>query len=265
MAVRVTATGPSERVALVTLDRPPVNALDTGTIKELTGVFRSFAGERKTSVVVLTGAGDRAFCAGIDLREPAVERGGAGSAVEDPSDQLDAGRSVRELFWSIFDCAVPVVGAVNGPAVGAGLGMAAVCDVLLAAPTATFAVTEIDVGRLGAYRHLTRMVGPYLARRMFYTGDRVGPERLAALGAVEAVVPRDELLAAALDLANRVAAKSPIALRLAKEAMNRVEFLPLQDAYRLEQDYTNRLRSYEDAAEAAAAYLDRRAPVWRWR
>ena len=250
---------------MVTLSRPPVNALDVATIKEVTDVFRGFGGDRRTSAVVLTGDGERAFCAGIDLREPRTNRGGAGSDVADPADQLDGGRSIREMFWSIFDCAVPVVGAVNGPAVGAGLAMAAVCDVLIAAETATFSVTEIDVGLLGAYRHLTRLVGPYLARRMFFTGDAVPARELARLGAVDSVVSIGEVVAGAVDLAARIAAKSPVALRLAKEAMNRVEFLPLREAYQLEQDYTIRLRSYEDAAEAGTAYLQKRPPEWRWR
>jgi enoyl-CoA hydratase len=264
-AVRVSRVDPAGRIALVTLDRPPVNALDRATIADLTTVFRGFGGERQTSVAVLTAEGDRAFCAGIDLQEPQTLRGGPGSTVDDPADQLDAGRPIRDMFWSIFDCAVPVIGAVNGPAVGAGLAMAAVCDTVIAAETATFSVTEIDVGRLGAYRHLCRMVGPFRARRMFFTGERVSPHELASLGAVDSVVSRADVVPVAIDLATRIADKSPIALRLAKEAMNRVEFLDLRDAYRLEQDYTNRLRTYEDAAEAAAAQAEHRQARWGWR
>jgi enoyl-CoA hydratase len=261
----VSTTGGSDQIALVTLDRHPVNALDTATIKELTATFRAFGQDRRTSVVVLTGHGERAFCAGIDLREPPTIRGGAGSNVADPADQLDAGRPIREMFWAIFDCAVPVIGAINGAAVGAGLGMAAVCDMLIAAEKATFAVTEIDVGRLGAYRHLARMVGPYQARKMFFTGEAVSAAEFARFGALEAIVDGADLLKAAIDLAERIGAKSPIALRLAKEAMNRVEFLSLPEAYRLEQDYTIRLRTYEDASEAGEAFVEKRPAVWRWR
>jgi enoyl-CoA hydratase len=255
----------TERIAVVTLDRPPVNALDGATIKELTATFRAFGRDRRTSVVVLIGEGGRAFCAGIDLREPASKRGGPGSDVEDPADQLDAGRPIREMLLAIFECPVPVIGAINGPAVGAGWAIAAVCDSLIAAETETFSVTEIDVGRLGAYRHLCRMVGPFRARTMFFTGERVSAQEMVALRAVERVVPHSELPDAAMALATRIATKSPIALRLAKEAMNRVEFLDLRDAYRLEQDYTNRLRSYEDAAEAAAANAEHREGRWLWR
>ena len=100
---------------------------------------------------------------------------------------------------------------------------------------------------------------------MFFTGDAVPARELARLGAVDAVVPIGDVVSGAVDLAVRIAAKSPLALRLAKEAMNRVEFLPLREAYQLEQDYTIRLRSYEDAAEAGTAYLQKRPPEWRWR
>jgi enoyl-CoA hydratase len=100
---------------------------------------------------------------------------------------------------------------------------------------------------------------------MFFTGERVSPHELASLGAVDAVVSRADVVPVAIDLATRIADKSPIALRLAKEAMNRVEFLDLRDAYRLEQDYTNRLRTYEDAAEAAAAQAEHRPARWGWR
>jgi len=100
---------------------------------------------------------------------------------------------------------------------------------------------------------------------MYFTGEQEPASELYRLGSVRAVVPRAELMATARDLATSLAAKSPIALRFAKEAMNRVEFLPLKEAYRTEQDYTARLRSYEDATEARNAFLEKRDPEWKWR
>ena len=168
-------------------------------------------------------------------------------------------------MWAITDCAVPVIGAINGPALGAGLAFAACCDILIASDNATFGTTEINVGLLGASSHLSQLVGRYKAREMFFTGEVAPASELYRLGAVRAVVPRDELLPAARALAVLLAAKSPIALRLAKESMNRVENLPLMDAYRTEQDYTARLQGFEDATEARQAYLDKREPDWKWR
>jgi enoyl-CoA hydratase len=168
-------------------------------------------------------------------------------------------------MWSITDCAVPVIGAINGPALGAGLAFAACCDILIASENATFGTTEINVGLLGASAHLSLLVGRHKAREMFFTGEQVTAAELHALGAVRAVVPRAGLDAAARELATALAAKSPIALRLAKESMNRVEHLPLKDAYRTEQDYTARLQGFDDADEARQAYLERRDPDWKWR
>ena len=178
---------------------------------------------------------------------------------------MDPARWPRDAMWAITDCAVPVIGAINGPALGAGLAFAACCDILVAADTATFGTTEINVGVLGASAHLSTLVGRHKAREMFFTGELVTAEELHRIGAVRSVVPRAELLSTARELAATLAAKSPIALRLAKESMNRVEGLPLKDAYRIEQDYTERILRFEDAAEARAAFLERRDPTWKWR
>jgi enoyl-CoA hydratase len=171
----------------------------------------------------------------------------------------------RDAMWAITDCAVPVIGAINGPALGAGLAFAACCDILIASDNARFGTTEINVGLLGASAHLSLLVGRHKAREMFFTGEQVPAAELYRLGAVRHVVPLDDLHSAARDLALALAAKSPIALRLAKESMNRVEFLPLKDAYRTEQDYTARLLGFEDAVEARQAFMEKREPAWKWR
>jgi enoyl-CoA hydratase len=252
----------SEHIATVTIDRPPVNAIDNSTYRQLFDVFASLADDRDVRVAILTAAGDRAFVAGVDLKT----YGQAASTAEPPATLvLDPGRPARDAMWAITDCAVPVIGAINGPALGAGLALAACCDILVASENATFGTTEINVGLLGASAHLSLLVGRHKAREMFFTGEQVPASELYRLGAVRAVVPRTELLATARALASTLAAKSPIALRLAKESMNRVEFLPLKEAYRTEQDYTARLRTYEDATEARNAFLEKRDPEWKWR
>jgi enoyl-CoA hydratase len=171
----------------------------------------------------------------------------------------------RDAMWAITDCAVPVIGAINGPALGAGLAFAACCDMLVAAEGATFGAPEINVGLLGASAHVSMLVGRYKAREMFFTGERVPAAELHRLGAVRSVVPRAQLMDTARGVAAELAAKSPIALRLAKESMNRVEHLPLKEAYRTEQDYTARLATFEDAAEARRASAEKRPPEWKWR
>jgi enoyl-CoA hydratase len=198
--------------------------------------------------------------AGVDLRS-------VNQPLVDPpaSRQLDPARAARDAMWAITDCAVPVIGAINGPALGAGVAFAACCDILLASDNATFGTTEINVGLLGASSHLSLLVGRYKAREMFFTGEVVPAAELYRLGALRCVVPHDELMPTAVELARVLAAKSPIALRLAKDSMNRVEYLPLKEAYRTEQDYTARLRGFEDAREAQHAFLEKRDPDWKWR
>jgi enoyl-CoA hydratase len=259
--IRVESIG---SVCIVTMDRPPVHALDRVMASELAEVFGDISDRRDLNAVVLTASGDRAFCAGVDLddsrRRYDPDKRAAGAA----RDQLDPGRVMRATFWAVRDCAVPVVAAVNGPAIGAGLCLASVADVIVASDNAHFGLTEVDVGALGGASFAQRLVGTHKARRMYFSGELVSAEELYRLGAVEAVVPRDRLMDEALGLATTFASKSPIGLRLAKTAFNRVEYLGLEEGYRLEQDYTEKLRTYEDAGEAGASRRERRPPLWRW-
>jgi len=245
------------KVAVVTLDRPPVNAINRAMHRAIRETFEGFAARRDVNAVVLTAAG-RVFCGGVDLRD----RGQTGD-----ERTIDPGRAWRDARSSVLECAVPVIGAVNGTALGAGLGLLSQCDFLVASENARFGLTEINVGLLGGGSAAMHMLGRYKMRRMYFTGEMVGAEELYRLGVVEAVVPPEQLLPEALKFATLVASKSPIALRMAKESLNRFEefLLPYEDAYRLEQDYTNRLGTFEDAKEGTAAFLEKREPQWKWR
>lgn len=251
----------ADHVATVTIDRPPVNAVTTQTMAEIRDAFASLDERRDVRVAIFTGAGDRAFIGGADLRSIHDDD----PSTWEPSRLLDRGVVARAAMWAIYDCAVPVIAAVNGPAIGAGLALAAVCDIIIAAEGSSFGTTEINVGLLGASSHLSMLVGRHKARELFLTGELITAEELHRLGAVRAVVPRAELAGAAQALAATLASKSPIAMRLAKQSMNRTEFLPLQDAYRIEQDYTAKILTYDDATEARLAFLEKRDPDWSWR
>jgi enoyl-CoA hydratase len=252
-------------VATVTFERPPVNALNAQAFREIGETFIRLNQSTEAVVVIFTAAGDRAFCGGVDLNDSARRHSSQPGGGDTIVDQLDPGSIVRDCFWALHDCSLPVIGAVNGAAVGAGLCLVATCDIIIASERARFALTEINAGVLGGGRHLQRLVGPYKMRRMFYTGEFVSAEEFYRLGAVEQVVAHEDLLTTARALAEKIATKSPVGLRLAKESLNRVEDLPLKDGYRLEQDYTRRLTRYEDSAEARLAYLEKRPPSWKWR
>ena len=249
-------------IVTVTLDRPPVNAVDNETMVEIADVFNSFGDDREIRVAIFTASGDRAFMGGADLNSV----GSRDRRASTPAKYItDPARIARDAMWAITDCPVPVIAAVNGAAIGAGVAFVACCDMIVAAEHATFGTLEINVGLLGASSHLSLMVGRHKAREMFFLGEKVSAAEMYRLGAVREVVPKEQLAATAFALAEQLAAKSPIALRLAKESMNRVEDLPLKEAYRTEQEYTSRLMQFDDSAEARDAFMNKREPEWKWR
>jgi enoyl-CoA hydratase/carnithine racemase len=258
----------ADKVAVVTLDRPPVNALDSETWRDLAVAFDSLGARRDVNVAIFNAAG-KVFCAGVDLvdsprRHRPDGRPEDGAPQGDPRDQLDSGLIVRQAFWALYDCAVPVIGAIDGKAIGAGAVLVSLCDMVVATPRFEVALTEVNVGVLGGVKATQRMVGPYMAKRMFLTGEYVGADELYRRGVLEAVVEPDELMPRARALAEVIAAKSPIAVRLAKESANRVEDMDLKEGYRTEQDYTIRVKRHADSNEAGKAFAERRDPEFRW-
>jgi enoyl-CoA hydratase len=249
----------ADLVATVTFDRPPVNAVDFEAMEEITSAFKSLNDRKDINCAVFTAAGSRAFIAGADLkagRHPPTH--GLPSRIMDPH------RLIRDALQAIRDCHVPVIGAINGPAIGAGLALAGACDIIIASENASFGLTEINVGLLGGAAHLQRLVGTYKMRKMFYTGELEQAKEMYRLGAVEQVVPLADLLPTAHKLALVIASKSPLAMRLAKDSANRIEHMPTDEAYRIEQTYTAQLVETADAKEAVAAYLEKRKPIWTW-
>jgi enoyl-CoA hydratase len=244
-------------IAVVTIDNPPVNAHSAEVLEEMASTFDAIADRDDVRVAILTGAG-RVFCAGADIKSR------SGRARE-PGDHWQTSRVAREAYHSIRECQKPVIGALNGPALGGGLAFAASCDMLIASERGCLGLPEIDVGLLGGGRHAQRLFGHSRLRRMMLTGHRVfGPE-LYRLGVVEACVPPEQLMPAALELAREVAAKSPVAIKLAKHALNTIEELSLRDGYRFEQTLTGQLSQTEDSKEAMRAFVEKRKPEFTGR
>lgn len=251
-----------EGVAVVTLNRPPVNAVNRTMMLELSRVFDALGNSRDVGAVVLAGSGEKAFCAGIDLAEV-----GAGADMDDAPIRatLDAGWEWRTAQQAVHHCSVPVIAAVDGVAIGAGFGLVGVCDVIIASQRAKFALTEINVGLLGGSSKAIRMLGPYKARMMMFGGEFVPAEEFYRLGAVEQIVEDGAARARAIEIGGLFASKSPLALRLAKESVLRIEADHMPQQYRTEQDYTARMRSFEDSREAMRAFIEKREPVWAWK
>lgn len=248
-------------VAVVRLNRPPVNAVNKLMMRELTEAFDTIGQDRSVGAAVLSATGDRAFCGGIDLKETASD---TPEEHEDLHALLDPFWEWRRTQHAIRGCLVPVIGAIEKVTIGAGFGLAGVCDLVIAGEEATFGLTEIKVGLLGGASKALRLLGPSKARRMLFLGEMVDAAEFHRLGAIEEVVPAGTAEARAIELGTEMAKKSPIALRLAKESILRIEGDELMDRYRTENDYTNRLRTYRDSQEAMQAFLDKREPDWTW-
>ena len=244
-----------DHVATLTMDVPPVNALTRTLNDELILAFDRLGEMDEVRVVILTGAG-RIFCAGADLK-------GRADVIKGPGDQQAHSRRSRECFHSIRECAKPVIAAINGPALGAGLAMVASADLLIASDQAQLGLPEIDVGLLGGGRHGMRLFPHSRLRTMALTGQRIGGAELYRLGIVEKCVPSEELMPAAHELASAIAAKSPVATRMFKHTLNTIEDMSLRDGYRYEQDMTAQIRRTHDAKEAQAAFLEKRVPSFK--
>ena len=245
----------ADHIAVVTMDRPPVNAQNAQMNTDMAQVFDTISDRDDVRVAILTGAG-KCFSAGADIKD----RAGKERA---PGDAWQHNRRVREAFHAIVECQKPVIGAINGPALGAGLAVAASCDILIAAEEAAIGLPEINVGLLGGGRHAMRLFGHSRTRRMLFTGLRVDGRELYRLGVAEACVPGAQLMDAAMDIAREIAARSPVAMRLAKHSLNTIEEMSLRDGYRFEQNMTVELGKTEDSKEAMRAFVEKRTPVFK--
>ena len=246
----------SNGIAIVTLNRPPVHALTTDLYEQIAGTFEELGRSDDVNCVVFTATGRRAFCAGKDLHEFL-----ATTVEEDPGRAAVA----RRTFSAILDCAVPVIAAVNGPALGAGAVLAAMCDIRIASEGATFGLPEINVGRCGGGAPLGRVLPQGIVRRMFFTGEPINAAEAYRLGFVQTVTAPEDLMSEALRVAAVIAAKAPLGLRYGKAALNEIEGLPVKEGYAIEQRYSTTLMATEDAREATRAVLEKRTPVFHGR
>jgi enoyl-CoA hydratase len=239
------------KVATVTLDIPPVNALSQARYQELTEIFDGMSKRDDVHCVVLGARGTKAFCAGLDLKEFKEQ-----SVEKDPERAL----IVRATYKAVQTCAIPVIASIDGPALGAGAALAAMCDIRVASERASFSMPEINVGRCGGGAFMGRLVPQGMLRLMYFTGEPISAHDAFRVGLVDQLVPSRKLEKTVFELAETIASKSPIGLRLAKRALNESEFLPVHEGYIVEQGYSTKLLATEDAREATRAVLEKRKP-----
>jgi len=241
----------SNGVAWLTIERPDArNALNQAVRDGLWAGTRRFNADAGAHVLVLTGAGDKAFCAGADLKEMAQ----TGLQIPPPDFLPQFGRNI--------DVPKPVIAAVNGTAVAGGFLLAQCCDLCVAADTATFAISEVKVGRGAPWAApLSWLLPPRVALQILLTGDPITAQRAFELGLVNEVVPAAELRVRAQSLAERIAANAPLSVRAAK----RTVYLSRPDAYAAAEDIWAPVYQSADAREGPAAFRDKRPPVWTGR
>ena len=242
------------KIVTVTINRPPVNALTLALYGQIADTFEAIGARTDVHCAIFTGAGTRAFCAGLDLKE---------FLAATPEQDPERAKIVRRTFSAVRDCAIPVIAAVNGPALGAGCVLASVCDIRIAAANATFGLPEINVGRCGGGAHVGRYVPQGMLRKMFFTGRPISAEEAYRVNLIEEIVPAERLMEAARELAGIISEKAPLGLRFGKKALNEIEFMPVEEGYAREQIYSTKLMHTEDAREATRAVVEKRAPAFQ--
>jgi len=256
-------------VAVVTIDRPEAaNALDPPTLRGLADAWRRVAADPEIRCVVLTGAGERVFCAGMDMKTtiPAAQRLARGERLDDAT--FAALRDVATATLVDFELGVPLVCAINGHARAGGFDLMLASDVRYAVPQATFALEEVALG-LYPTGHATvllpRQIPWVHAQALLLSARPIDAEQARQIGLVNAIVLPDDLMETALETADAIAANAPLAVRATWRGVRELLPLPLPEAYRRQEELGRPLRRTEDAREAQRAFIERRRPIWSGR
>lgn len=242
-------------VAYVTINRPErLNACDHETYARLAEIWQEFQDDPQLRVGILTGEGERAFCAGSDIKSNYVERRG-----EEPHNVL---------FPVLLALTKPIIAAINGHANGGGLEQALACDIRVAADHAQLGLGEVRLGWLpggGGTQRLPRLIPLGRALQMLYTGNRIGAAEALRLGLVDYVVPMAQLQSKCEEIAQEICKSAPLAVQRIKQVALQGLDLPLADGLKLEREHYDWLQTTDDAREGAVAFAEKRAPNWKGR
>jgi enoyl-CoA hydratase len=244
-------------VQILRINRPEArNALNGAVINGIGRGVEEADADPEVRAIVLTGTGDRAFCAGMDLRDFASGGGDAGG---------DAGGLEAFLRFTRHGATKPVIGAANATAVAGGFELLLACDLVVASTEAKFGLPEVKRALFpaGGGVFLGRRMPLPVALELTLTGDTLDAERAMQLGLVNAVVPADRVLDEAVALAERIAANGPLAVQVTKRLVRAAAALPADDVWRMQEEVQPVVFGSEDAREGATAFVEKRAPVWK--
>lgn len=234
-------------IAELVFDHPPVNAFDSRGWASIATELTRLGEHRQVRVIVIRAEG-RGFCAGVDIKELAAD----GNLI------VAVNQGNYDSFKAVHRNPKPVIIAVHGFVLGGGIGLCGAADILVASECARFGVPEVDRGAMGGGAHLQRLFPVQKVRHMYFTGEMIDAAEAYRLGAVERVVPREQLREAALSIARSIAAKSPAMITLAKEALTGIEDGNLEDKYRWEQGFTLQAYRSLDSQEARDSFVAKR-------
>jgi len=244
--------------AYITFNRPDIhNAFNATVISEMSAVFHEIAKDNTLRAVVLTGAG-KSFCAGADLNwMKAVKEQGY-------ENNLKESNLLADLFYQIFTCPLPVIGKINGAAIGGGTGFVALCDIAIAAKSAVFSFSEVKIGLVPA------CIGPYVikkmgegrARELFISGERMDAARALQVGLINSVVDDNQLDAAVAELQATIISSGPHAVAMAKKLIGEVPAMAPEEFRPYTAEMIARLRVSEEGQEGMDAFLNKRQPKW---
>lgn len=241
-------------VAKITINRPPLNILNTETIGEITAALRDAQADKSISVIVIAGAGDRAFSAGVDIKEHLPDK--IGTTLE----------GFHKMFHVMADINKPIIAVVNGMALGGGCELAIASDIIIASDKAQFGQPEISVGAIPTIATvlLSKLIGRKKTFELIFTGDIITAQEAKEIGLVNKVVPTEKLTEATDELVKKLKEKSPIVLKIVRKAVYQgldKEFKKALDG--VEDIYLNELIKTEDAVEGLKAFLEKRKPQWK--
>jgi enoyl-CoA hydratase len=235
------------KIAELVIDQPPVNALDSKGWYALAEGIEALGREPESSVIIIRAEG-RGFCAGVDIKEMAAH----------PERIVDLNAGNYATFKAVHRNPKPVIVAVHGFVLGGGIGISGAADILIASDCARFGLPEIDRGALGGAAHLRRMFPVQKVRYLAFTGEMIGAAEAYRYGAIERVVPREQLRDTAWEIAGKIATKSPYMLKLTKESLTGLGDRELEDFYRWEQGFTLQAYLSPDSIEARKAFVEKR-------
>lgn len=247
-----------ERIAILTIDHPPANAFDTRTVMDLNAAFDEALANPEVKAIIITGAGQFAFVAGADINEI--------NALKGHDDAKEVVVKGQQLFSKIEASPKPVIAAINAVCLGGGNELAMSCHIRIASDRARFGQPEINLGLIpgfGGTQRLPRLVGKAKALEMILTGEMISAEEALRLGLVNRVVPHDEVVSAARELAAKIASKGQVAVRAALEAVEASSRLPLSEGLALERQRFAALTETEDMREGVQAFLEKRSPRFK--